>query len=149
MNGHTEENAYGRADVIRDNLARMARDPQSYTVDQFATEARVACDLLDACENRIAQLEKMVKFHQENPADAIQKLELERDRAEREVRGLVMELEIERDRIKSLKATVVNQAEHICALASMSRSADQVRQIHDARNAAGYYASEDYPQDRG
>lgn len=149
MNDHIEENAYGRADVIRDNLARMARDPQSYTVDQFATEARVACDLLDACENRILELEKMVKFHQENPADAIQKLEDENDQLHRRIRGIAMELEIERDRIRSLKATVVNQAEHICALASVSRSADEVRQIQDARNGDGYYAIDDYAQDRG
>ena len=143
MNDHTETIAYGRADVIRDNLVKMARDPDWYTLTQFAAETRVAVDLIDALNNRVADLEKMVKFHQENPNDAMQDLQRVNDGLNREVRGLVMELELEEAKNKSLRATVVSQAEHICHLMSVSRSCDEVRQIRNARNADGY------EQDRG
>ena len=143
MNDHTETIAYSRADQIRDNLAKMARDPDWYTPYQFAAETRVAVDLIDALNNRIADLEKMLKFHQENPNDAMQDLQRVNDGLNREVRGLVMELELEEEKNKSLRATVVNQAEHICHLMSVSRSCDEVRQIRNARNADGY------EQDRG
>ena len=143
MNDHTETIAYGRADVIRDNLVKMARDPDWYTLTQFAAETRVAVDLIDALNNRVADLEKMVKFHQENPNDAMDDLKRVNDGLNREIRGLVMELELEEAKNKSLRATVVNQAEHICHLMSVSRSCDEIRQIRDARNADGY------EQDRG
>ena len=143
MNDHTETIAHSRSDVIRDNLARMARDPDWHTLTQFATEARVAVDLIDALNNRIADLEKMLKFHQENPNDAMDDLQRVNDGLNREVRGLVMELELEEEKNKNLRATVVNQAEHICHLMSVSRSCDEVRQIRNARNADGY------EQDRG
>ena len=145
MNDHTETIAYSRADVIRDNLAKMVRDPNNHTIEQFATETRSAIDLIDALNNRVADLEKMVKFHQENPNDAMDDLQRVNDGLNREIRGLVMELELEEAKNKSLRATVVNQAEHICHLMSVSRSCDEVRQIRDARNADGY----GYEQDRG
>ena len=143
MNDHTETIAYSRTDQIRDNLARMARDPDWYTQYQFAAETRSAIDLIDALNNRVADLEKMLKFHQENPNDAMDDLQRVNDGLNREVRGLVMELELEEEKNKSLRATVVNQAEHICHLMSVSRSCDEVRQIRNARNADGY------EQDRG
>ena len=143
MNDHTETIAYGRADVIRDNLVKMARDPDWYTLTQFATETRVAVDLIDALNNRVADLEKMVKFHQENPNDAMQDLQRVNDGLNREVRGLVMELELEEEKNKSLRATVVSQAEQICHLMSVIRYCDEIRQILNARNADGY------EQDRG
>jgi hypothetical protein len=143
MNDHTETIAYSRADVIRDNLAKMARDPDWYTPYQFAAETRSAIDLIDALNNRVADLEKMLKFHQENPNDAMDDLQRVNDGLNREVRGLVMELELEEEKNKNLRATVVSQAEHICHLMSVSRSCDEIRQIRDARNADGY------EQDRG
>jgi hypothetical protein len=62
--------------------------------------------------------------------DAVQDLaQLRKDYA-----GLLMELELERGRVKSLKATVVNQAEHITHLTALNISAEHDRAIHAARD---------------
>lgn len=77
---------------------------------------------------QIAELEQEIRDLKQDLADV-----------SKNRRGIKMELELERGRVKSLKATVVNQAEHIAHLDAMLRSADHDRVIMMAQDDTSFF----------
>ena len=77
---------------------------------------------------QIAELEQEIRDLKQDLADV-----------RRDYRGIRMELELERGRVKSLKATVVNQAEHITHLSAMNIADQNDRVISVARDDNNFF----------
>jgi len=80
-------------------------------------------------ESTMSTLEQIAELVQE-----IRDLKQDLEDVRKDRRGLRMELELERGRVKSLKATVVNQAEHIAHLSAMNIADQNERVISTARD---------------
>jgi len=72
---------------------------------------------------QIAELEQEIRDLKQDLADV-----------RRDYRGVRMELEIERGRVKTLKATIVNQAEQIAHLSALNAADHNDRVISSARD---------------
>jgi len=85
-------------------------------------------------EPTMSMLEQIAELEQE-----IRDLKQDLEDVRKDRRGLKMELELERGRVKSLKATVVNQAEHIAHLSAMNIADQNERVISTARDDNNFF----------
>jgi regulator of replication initiation timing len=77
---------------------------------------------------QIAELEQQIRDLKQDLADV-----------SKDYRGVRMELELERGRVKSLKATVVNQAEQIAHLSALNTADHNDRVISSARDDNNFF----------
>lgn len=122
---HTETIAYNSQEEIVKSLTVMAREPNEFTIEDFADATRSALDLIAALNNRIDSESRERAFANEDNDAEIADLR-------KKYRALRMELELERGRVKSLKAVIVNQAEHISHLTALNVSAEHDRAVRMA-----------------
>lgn len=85
-------------------------------------------------EPTMSTLEQIAELEQE-----IRDLKQDLEDVRKDRRGLRMELELERGRVNSLKATVVNQAEHIAHLSAMNIADQNDRVISTARDDNNFF----------
>ena len=85
-------------------------------------------------EETLNVLEQIAELKQE-----IRDLKQDLEDVRKDRRGLRMELELERGRVKSLKTTVVNQAEHIAHLSAMNIADQNERVISSARDDNNFF----------
>lgn len=137
MNDHTEMIAYENMNQTVETLTKMTRDPNTYTVDQFADISRSVLDLIAALNSKIEHERQLREFANDDSNAELEDLQ-------KKYRAVRMELELERGRVKSLKATVVNQAEHITHLSALNISAEHDRAVRMAREDAFLFDEENY-----
>lgn len=134
---HTEMIAYDSQEEIVKSLTVMVREPNEFTIEDFADASRSALDLIAALNNRIDSEVRTRQFaNDDNDA--------EMEDLRKKYRALRMELELERGRVKSLKATVVNQAEYITHLSALNISAEHDRAIGMAQDDIHLFDEEGY-----
>jgi hypothetical protein len=134
---HTETIAYDSQEEIVKSLTVMAREPNEFTIEDFADATRSALDLIAALNNRIDSEARARAFANEDNDAEIEDLR-------KKYRAVRMELELERGRVKSLKATVVNQAEHITHLMALNVSAERDRAIGMAQDDIHLFDEDGY-----
>lgn len=134
---HTETIAYDSQEEIVKSLTVMAREPNEFTIEDFADATRSALDLIAALNNRIDSEARARAFANEDNDAEIADLR-------KKYRAVRMELELERGRVKSLKATVVNQAEHITHLMALNVSAERDRAIGMAQDDIHLFDEDGY-----
>ena len=134
---HTETIAYNSQEEIVKSLTVMAREPNEFTIEDFADATRSALDLIAALNNRIDSESRERAFANEDNDAEIADLR-------KKYRAVRMELELERGRVKSLKATVVNQAEHITHLMALNVSAERDRAIGMAQDDIHLFDEDGY-----
>jgi hypothetical protein len=134
---HTETIAYNSQEEIVKSLTVMAREPNEFTIEDFADATRSALDLIAALNNRIDSESRERAFANEDNDAEIEDLR-------KKYRAVRMELELERGRVKSLKATVVNQAEHITHLMALNVSAERDRAIGMAQDDIHLFDEDGY-----
>ena len=122
---HTETIAYNSQEEIVKSLTVMAREPNEFTIEDFADATRSALDLIAALNNRIDSEVRNHQFANEDSNADLADLQ-------KKYRAVRMELELERGRVKSLKAVIVNQAEHISHLTAINVSAERDRAVRMA-----------------
>lgn len=137
MNDHTEMIAYENMNQTVETLTKMTRDPNTYTVDQFAAISRSVLDLIAALNSKIESEKREREYANNDNDEAIADLQ-------KKYRAVRMELELERGRVKSLKATIVNQAEYITHLSALNVSAEHERAVRMAREDAFLFDEENY-----
>lgn len=125
MNDHTETIAYDSQEELVKSLTVMAREPNEFTIEDFADATRSALDLIAALNNRIDSEVRNRQFANEDSNADLADLQ-------KKYRAARMELELERGRVKSLKAVIVNQAEHISHLTAINVSAERDRAVRMA-----------------
>jgi len=122
---HNEMIAYENMNQTVETLTNMTRDPNTYTVDQFADISRSVLDLIAALNNKLESEQRERAYaNEDNNADLAD--------LQKKYRAVRMELELERGRVKSLKAVIVNQAEHISHLTALNASAEHDRAVRMA-----------------
>jgi hypothetical protein len=134
---HTETIAYDSQEEIVKSLTVMAREPNEFTIEDFADATRSALDLIAALNNRIDSEARARAFANEDNDAEIADLR-------KKYRAVRMELELERGRVKSLKATIVNQAEHISHLMALNVSAERDRAIEMAQDDIHLFDEDGY-----
>lgn len=134
---HTEMIAYENMNQTVETLTKMTRDPNTYTVDQFADISRSVLDLIAALNSKIESEKREREYANDDNDEAIADLQ-------KKYRAVRMELELERGRVKSLKATVVNQAEHITHLTALNISAEHTRAVVMAQDDIHLFDEEGY-----
>ena len=134
---HTETIAYDSQEEIVKSLTVMAREPNEFTIEDFADATRSALDLIAALNNRIDSEARSRAFAKDDSDAELEDLQ-------KRYRAVRMELELERGRVKSLKATIVNQAEHITHLSAINISAEHDRAVRMAREDAFLFDEEGY-----
>lgn len=132
MNDHTEMIAYENMNQTVETLTKMTRDPNTFTVDQFADISRSVLDLIAALNSKIEHERQLREFANDDSDAEIADLQ-------KKYRAVRMELELERGRVKSLKATIVNQAEHITHLSAMNIADQNDRVISTARDDNNFF----------
>lgn len=85
-------------------------------------------------EPTMSTLEQIAELEQE-----IRDLKQDLEDVRKDRRGIRMELELERGRVKSLKATIVSQAEHIAHLSAMNIADQNDRVISTARDDNNFF----------
>jgi len=134
---HTEMIAYENMSEIVETLTNMTRNPNTCTVDQFADISRSALDLIAALNSKIESEKRESAYANYDNDAALADLQ-------KKYRAVRMELELERGRVKSLKATIVNQAEHISHLMALNVSAERDRAVQMACDDIHLFDEENY-----
>lgn len=122
---HNEMIAYENMNQIVETLTKMTRDPNTFTVDQFADASRSVLDLIAALNNKLDSEQRERAYANEDCNAELADLQ-------KKYRAVRMELELERGRVKSLKAVIVNQAEQISQLTALNVSVERDRAVQMA-----------------